>query len=161
MSSLPDQPHTPGVTLLSRREFTQRAAAAPLACAAALASACGGDGGGPTAPGATGVVINGTMMTVPLAQNPALGESGGMVLVPQAQALVIRVSSTSYQAMTSVCTHQGCTVNSFNGSRVSCPCHGSQFSTAGAVVRGPATAPLRTYPTTFDSATGIITVNLA
>jgi cytochrome b6-f complex iron-sulfur subunit len=165
--SLPPAPNDESpVSILSRREFARRASAAPLACVAALTAACGGgddggDGGGPAAPGGNGVTIAGTIMTVPLAQNPTLNQSGGMVLVPQAQALVIRVSATVYQAMTSVCTHQACTVNSFDGARLACPCHGSQFSTSGAVVRGPATAPLRTYPTAFDPATGTITVNLA
>jgi Rieske Fe-S protein len=162
MSCSSDPAAPPPLPLLSRREFTRRATAAPFACAAVLVAACGGDdGGGPTAPTGNGVTIAGTIMSVPLAQNPTLNQPGGMILVPQAQALVIRVSSTTYQAMTSVCTHQQCTVTSFDGSRLECPCHGSRFSTSGAVVRGPATTPLRTYPTTFDSATGIITVNLA
>jgi Rieske Fe-S protein len=99
-------------------------------------------------------------MTVPLAQNPSLAQAGGMILVAQVQALVLRVSATEYRALTSVCTHQSCTVSSFDGARLNCPCHGSQFSPTGAVVRGPATSPLRTYATTFDQASGVITVTL-
>lgn len=144
---------------LTRREFARLASLAPLACMAAACS--GGDGGGPVAPGGVGVSVNGNILTVPLAQNPTLAQAGGMILVSQVQALVIRLSATEYRAMTSVCTHQACTVSSFDGTRLNCPCHGSQFSTSGAVLRGPAAAPLRTYATSFDQATGIITVNLA
>jgi len=49
-------------------------------------------------------------------------------------------------AFDDTCTHLGC---SLAGGRladtiVTCPCHGSQFDvTSGAVVRGPATRPVR------------------
>jgi nitrite reductase/ring-hydroxylating ferredoxin subunit len=44
------------------------------------------------------------------------------------------------------CTHSGCSLASgaLEGTRVTCPCHGSQFDvTSGAVLRGPATRPTR------------------
>lgn len=155
-----DPQHSPlPPTPLTRREFARLASLAPLACVAAACSTS--DSSGPVAPGGVGVTINGSIMTVPLGQNPSLAQAGGMILVPQVQALVIRVSATDYRAMTSVCTHQSCTVSSFDGARLNCACHGSQFSPAGAVLRGPATAPLRTYVTTFDQAAGVVTVTLS
>jgi len=147
------------LTPLTRREFARLASMAPLACVAAACS--GSDSSGPVAPGAVGVMINGSIMTVPLAQNPSLAQAGGMILIAQAQALVLRLSATEYRGMTSVCTHQSCTVSSFDGARLNCPCHGSQFSPTGAVVRGPATTPLRTFATTFDQSSGVITVTLS
>ncbi len=143
------------VTLMSRRDFARLTA---LACAAA---ACSSDGGSVTAPTGNGITISGNTMTVPLAQNDALNRTNGMIVVTQARAVVIRLSATDYRALSSVCTHEQCTVNEFNGSQIICPCHGSQFSTSGAVVRGPAGSPLKSFPTTFDSASGVITVNLA
>jgi cytochrome b6-f complex iron-sulfur subunit len=142
--------------LMSRRDFARLAA---LACAAA---ACSSDeGGAVTAPTGNGITINGNTMTIPLAQNSALDRANGMIIVTQARVAVIRLSATDYRTLSSVCTHEGCTVNAFNGSQVICPCHGSQFSTSGAVVRGPAGAPLRSFPTTFDATRGVVTVNLA
>jgi Rieske Fe-S protein len=45
------------------------------------------------------------------------------------------------------CTHRGCTVD-VAGPNLVCPCHGSTYTRGGAVLRGPAEAPLRSFPTT-------------
>ncbi|WP_295618369.1 ubiquinol-cytochrome c reductase iron-sulfur subunit [Chamaesiphon sp. GL140_3_metabinner_50] len=45
------------------------------------------------------------------------------------------------------CTHQGCDVKWVPGEkRYECPCHDSDFAADGKVLKGPATAPLATYP---------------
>ena len=49
-------------------------------------------------------------------------------------------------ALEDTCTHRGCSLASgkLEGTTVTCPCHGSQFDvTSGAVIRGPATRPVR------------------
>jgi Rieske Fe-S protein len=143
------------VPLLSRREFTRLAA---LACAA---MACSSSGDGPTAPSANGVTISGNLMTVPLAQNPTLSQSNGFILVSSARVLVVRVGNNEFRSVSSVCTHQGCTVNRFDGSLLTCTCHGSQFNTNGSVARGPAASPLQAFATTFDAASNTIRVTLA
>jgi 3-phenylpropionate/trans-cinnamate dioxygenase ferredoxin subunit len=51
-------------------------------------------------------------------------------------------------AFDDTCTHMGCSLarGQLAGTTVTCACHGSQFDvTSGAVVRGPATRPVRSY----------------
>jgi Rieske Fe-S protein len=68
------------------------------------------------------------------------------------EIVVTRLPNNVFYAVTSRCTHQGCTVepyDSFNNA-INCPCHGSQYAASGTVIRGPAPAPLTPYKTTFD-----------
>ena len=49
-------------------------------------------------------------------------------------------------AFDDTCPHMGCSLatGKLDGTTVTCPCHGSQFNvTSGAVLRGPATKPVR------------------
>jgi cytochrome b6-f complex iron-sulfur subunit len=49
-------------------------------------------------------------------------------------------------AFSAVCTHMGCTVAP-QGDTYVCPCHGSTYDAAtGAVLSGPAPAPLASFP---------------
>lgn len=60
--------------------------------------------------------------------------------------IIIRSTDTVYLALSKVCTHSQCTVTYNSSSKeIPCPCHGSKFTTNGAVINGPATAPLKTY----------------
>lgn len=40
------------------------------------------------------------------------------------------------------CTHLGCLINQIDGNKLVCPCHGSEFTTNGDVIKGPAYKPL-------------------
>jgi len=49
-------------------------------------------------------------------------------------------------AFDDTCTHRGCSLATgrLDGTTLTCSCHGSQFDvTSGAVLRGPATRPVR------------------
>jgi nitrite reductase/ring-hydroxylating ferredoxin subunit len=55
------------------------------------------------------------------------------------------------------CTHRGGPLNegTLDGSTVTCPLHGSQFNVCtGAVLRGPARDPLKTYPVIVEGDAG-------
>lgn len=56
--------------------------------------------------------------------------------------IVTRVTARTAVARSAVCMHQGCLV-AVSGSKLACPCHGSQFNPrTGAVLAGPASRPL-------------------
>jgi 3-phenylpropionate/trans-cinnamate dioxygenase ferredoxin component len=51
-------------------------------------------------------------------------------------------------AFEDTCTHRGCSLakGDLDGTVVTCACHGSQFDvTSGAVLRGPARRPVRSF----------------
>jgi Rieske Fe-S protein len=64
------------------------------------------------------------------------------------QALVYaRQTPSGVQALSSRCTHLGCTVRwDAEGRRFTCPCHGSTFDIEGRVTHGPAERPLERHP---------------
>ncbi len=55
--------------------------------------------------------------------------------------LLITQSGGKLTALDSTCTHMGCTVAP-DGSKLQCPCHGSQFTLTGSVIQGPAPSAL-------------------
>lgn len=75
--------------------------------------------------------------------------------------LLVRSSPTSVLAISNICTHAGCVVGYDRTNRVlNCPCHGSQFSLTGAVLRGPALQPLQRFTTQLDEATNQLTITV-
>jgi Rieske Fe-S protein len=77
-----------------------------------------------------------------LARLDQVPEGGGLIL-DKDKIVLTRDSSGDVHAFSSICTHQGCPVNSVSGGAISCPCHGSQFdASSGAVLAGPAPRPL-------------------
>ena len=87
------------------------------------------------------------IVRVPLERYPELARPGGLlkVLFSQRRALFVRrTTPDSVDALSAVCTHQGCIVApSTRGFK--CPCHGSAFDDLGKRTGGPARAPLRRY----------------
>ena len=149
----------------SRREFCAHAVS--FVTLASLVESCGGgsptsSGGGTRFPALP--VINGTSannaVTLTVAAGSPLATVGNAALV-QASAgnfLVARSAQDTFAALTAVCTHEGCTITNYQSSTYGCPCHGSEFSTAGAVRSGPATSALRQFSTQFVN--NVLTINL-
>lgn len=91
--------------------------------------------------------------------------------VPTGGILVARVDTINFVATAALCTHQGCPLGySVADGQIACPCHGSRFSATvdpaksscgiGAVLRGPAAAPLRAFSTTFHPTARTVDVDL-
>jgi nitrite reductase/ring-hydroxylating ferredoxin subunit len=136
----------------SRRQFCAHACqAASLVAVGAFLPACGGGGddGNPTSPSNPSTdqplaVINGSASgrTVSVSVTGALAvpNSAALVTAPLGSFLVFRNSLTSFTVLTAVCTHEGCTVDRYNGQLYVCPCHGSKYTTAGSVATARPTA---------------------
>jgi Rieske Fe-S protein len=114
-----------------------------------MMSGCNGDGAEGNVPAGTATMC-GTNLCLSLAENPDLAVVGGILFFTQApgkKIFVTRVSDTAFRALSALCTHQACTVEWDGSARFDCPCHGSQFTAEGTVMRGPAASPLRTFQT--------------
>jgi cytochrome b6-f complex iron-sulfur subunit len=74
----------------------------------------------------------------------ALSAVGGYAY--KGDIIVFRTGDNSYLALSKVCTHSSCTITySHADGNLPCPCHGSKFSTTGAVLNGPAASSLKKY----------------
>lgn len=86
-----------------------------------------------------------------------LQEVGGYVFVSSEDLIIIRTGEEAYTVLTTVCTHQGCTVGfDSNTNTLPCPCHGSLYDINGNVLNGPAPAPLAKYNATIDGSDLVI-----
>ena len=147
----------------TRREFCVHAVSFVT-----LASLVEGCGGSPTSSGGSNFpalsVLNGASannaVTLTIDGNSPLATVGSAALV-QAGAgnfLVARTGQDTFTALTAVCTHEGCTITRYQSPTYGCPCHGSQFSTSGAVKSGPASTALRQFSTQFVN--NVLTISL-
>lgn len=153
---------------MKRREFCAHACQAmSLVAVGSMLQGC--SGGSPTSPsdgsssGSTLPTVPGTVsnrtVSVTVDSGSQLASVGGTALVQSTLGnfLVARISQEAFSALTAVCTHEGCTITNVSGTTFICPCHGSQFSTSGSVVKSPATRPLTSYATAFAGSTLTIT----
>lgn len=111
----------------------------------------------PMTPGNTGVDFT---LDLNVAGNSALNNGGGSVVNVANKVIVARSQDKStFFAVQSNCTHQGTTVQwQGNNNQFFCPNHSSRFQTTGAVVNGPATAPLKRFNTSFDASANTIRI---
>ncbi|WP_291907022.1 Rieske (2Fe-2S) protein [Chitinophaga sp. CB10] len=148
---------------MERRDFVANLGITlALACTAGLA-ACGGGGGGynnsnPTPPAGGGTAKLSINLNNELT---AVGDAkigGGVILIRTGSGN----TAADFAALSSTCTHQGCTVSTYNKTTglIECnaPCgHGSRYATSGAVNTGPAASPLTPYTVTISG--NILTVS--
>ena len=55
-----------------------------------------------------------------------------------------------FAAVLTRCMHRGCTVEPADG-RLVCPCHGSEYTNFGEVLKGPTERPLLRFPVQSDA----------
>ena len=155
---MPQSDHTPSTSpavSLDRRSFC----VSTLSLATAVA--CGGGGGStpPAAappPPATGLKTTtdtkAALLALPDGTTHDYRNLAGFFLIKDA---------TGIYAMTTICTHQGCTVGVPVGTEIICPCHGSKYDLAGGNLLGPAVLPLVHFAVTEPTPGGALVVNTA
>lgn len=120
----------------------------------------GGGGGGNASSSGTKIANSSSgVYTFAFADYSALQSAGGSIQFSVSASsgtknvYVTRVSSTVATTVSTTCTHQGCTLDSYSSStqNFTCPCHGSVFSSSGAVTSGVATTALTSYLTSVTS----------
>lgn len=154
----------------SRREFCAHAIS--FVTVASLIEGCG-EKGSPTSPGGGGgggsvpslATVSGTSgggtVTVSNVSGTALGTVGASALVQAGGSnnfLVTRSSDNAFTVVTAICTHEQCVITGMQSGTYVCPCHGSQFSTTGAVRQGPATRSLQAFTAQLTNNVLTITV---
>lgn len=100
-------------------------------------------------------------ITIDITQPPFtdLQNDQGWALDTTNKILLVNLGGT-ITALTSVCTHSGCSVDweySSTTEHFRCTCHNSVFDTGGLVINGPATKALSIYSVSRDGNTITIT----
>ena len=70
---------------------------------------------------------------------------------------IVRTGESTFAAFSRICPHQGSTIN-VTATGFQCPRHGATFNKEGQWIGGQPTSNMRSYPTTYDQATGTITI---
>lgn len=146
----------PETTPMNRGEFLRglglsSAALMAFYCMGTL-TACSNSNDDPTPSNPGGNTKVDFTLDLNAAASASLKTEGGFVT--QNNVIVARVKGGNYVALSRICTHQGGEVAyQLATDRFSCPLHGSAFSTAGAVLNGPATTALKAYKTTLSGTT--------
>ena len=155
-----DRP-TDSSALTRRSVLRYSALAGAVGLSGTALAACGGDDAGNGTGGATTSPTADASSAAPTSEAPATDPAaasgpvltkaadvpvGGAVIVDGPDGdkyVVVQASADQFTGLSATCTHQRCTV-AVAGEQLNCPCHGSQYSLTGQVLRGPATAPLPT-----------------
>lgn len=102
-------------------------------------------------------------LAIRLDKVPQLKKVGGSISlkIKGVYVLLFRESGSTVRAVSSVCSHQKTQVKyDAKAKKVLCPQHGSIFTTAGKVLKGPAKVALPSYWTKLDLAKGRVLLKL-
>jgi cytochrome b6-f complex iron-sulfur subunit len=115
-------------------------------CAASGLSSCVNESMDPTNP--TGVTGNELILDLNSAAYSKLNTVGNYVVV--SGIVIARVSTSSFAAVTQVCSHEGRRQVVFNAGEFYCAAHGARFDTAGKGLNSTGSRGLKTYATVLD-----------
>lgn len=138
---------------LSRRRFCVCACRVGAGVALGGLAGCGSSTA-PTVPdfASLATTVTGRIVSVAIAEGSPVATVGSVAFLDTVlgEFLLARTGTDSFTVLTAKCTHQACTITRFSADQFVCPCHGSRFTTSGAVARGPASRSLETFASTFD-----------
>lgn len=106
---------------------------------------------------------------IKLSDYPALAAEYGSVQFKFNSAIgtyypftITRAPGNVFHAVDTHCNHADCVVAPYdeNNGKMTCPCHGSEFSISGELLQGPATASLACYNTSYNNSAGVVTVDV-
>ncbi|OCX50248.1 hypothetical protein BEL04_23345 [Mucilaginibacter sp. PPCGB 2223] len=133
---------------MERQEFLSKLGIGVAAvCVGCAFASCSKSNNGPSSSGGNAPAPgSGTVFTADLnTELTSVGQnkvSNGVILVRIAAGNV----ASSFTAVQVACTHEGTAINYNTGQGIFiCPNHGSEFSTNGSVLLGPAAANLQKY----------------
>ena len=129
---------------MNRRELIRNIAAgtATVFIVPSVLTSCQEDQPEPENPDANKLTIDLTNFN-----NSSLTSTGGSKVI---ENIIIINTGDGFIALSSVCTHSGCQVSYNHGNEnLPCPCHGSIFSTSGAVLNGPASSPTIAFKSSY------------
>jgi cytochrome b6-f complex iron-sulfur subunit len=115
-------------------------------CAASGLSSCVNESMDPTNP--TGVTGSELILDLNSAAYSKLNTVGNYVVV--SGIVIARVSTSSFAAVTQVCSHEGRRQVVFNAGEFYCAAHGARFDTAGKGLNSTGSRGLKTYATVLD-----------
>ena len=149
---------------LRRREFIRTVAVATAtACSSRARDRALAPLAGPQEAHALPVTPMNGIVRLNVRAHPMLSKPrGALKIVPEGMNrpiwVLAREDGKGYTAVSSRCTHLGCTVD-VAGWQLICPCHGSTFARDGHAIIGPARDPLERYPVVLAS-DGELTITL-
>ena len=123
-------------------------------CAASGLSSCVNESMDPTNP--TGVTGNELILDLTSAAYTKLNTVGNYVVV--SGIVIARVSTSTFAAVTQVCSHEGRRQVVFNAGEFYCAAHGARFDTAGKGLNSTGSRGLKTYVTLLEGTTLKVTV---
>ncbi|BAZ46751.1 Rieske [2Fe-2S] domain-containing protein [Chondrocystis sp. NIES-4102] len=87
-------------------------------------------------------------------------QKNGYILNKESEIIVVKDNNNKISAVSSICTHRGCTVEwQKDSSTLFCPCHNAKFATDGQVVAEPAKVALPTYQVKEENGEILVATN--